>query len=227
MNRFQRNVIVAVAIMFVFVVLIQYNSYDGVTQYGNERERYYPTAREYWTGLPISKNNPLYHDPTKNWSKFEAKKEEFKGRFEGNTRSNFTMNGKNEQIHIERLTAIFDEFLGELGWNGIFEALQEFEDEGNIKWPASFAHWLGELLYSRTDTPRHAVEITSRDILHKAPLHASVWSAIEAQGLEDLDAMFSLVFDELCYFRDYPGMGETWISCMYLNWKDFRVTIQF
>ena len=215
MNRFQRNIIVAVAIVFVVVMLLQFNSYDNSSEFGgNGKDHYYPTlAEDYWTGLPISRNNPLYHDPSKDWKAFSERKEEMKRRFVHYTKDDWAI--KDDNNHDVILAAIFDEFAVDLGWNGVFDALQEYEDDGDVDFPSTFVHWLGELLYSRTDTPRHAVEVASRDILHKAPLHASVWSAIEDKGLEDLDAMFSLVFDELCYFRDYEGMGDQWISCKY------------
>jgi len=213
MNRFHRNIVVAVVIVFAIVALLQFNSFDSSSGFGS-KEEYYSTTPEYiWTGLPISSDNPLFHDPTKDWNDFISKTEELKKVFSVYNEDDWSVLNKNID-NSKIFKDLFDEYEVYIGWNGIFDALVEHEKDYS-KLPSNFKHWIGEELYSRTDTPKHAVEIASRNILKKAPLHGVVWSAIEDKGLEDLDAMFSLVFDELCYFKDYDGMGDQWISCKY------------
>ena len=213
MNNSKRNsIVIALVIVFSIVLLLQFNSF-GSSEFGSySNPEYDSTTSNYWTGLPISYDNPLFHDPTKDWNDFEPKKEELKKIFSGYDEDDWSVEGENDNSAV--LKSLFDEYEIYIGWNGIFDALVEHEEDYS-KLPSNFKHWIGEELYSRTDTPKHGVEIASRNILKKAPLHGVVWSAIEDKGLEDLDAMFSLVFDELCYFRDYEGMGDQWISCKY------------
>jgi len=223
MKHIKRNLIVFVVIVLLIVFGLHFSTFNAssdfgsysvtevysTTVYGNVE---YDSAEYIWTGLPISSDNPLFHDPTKDRDNFISKKEELKKIFSFYNEDDWSVERENNNSKIFK--DLFDEYEVYIGWNGIFDALVEHEKDYS-KLPSNFKHWIGEELYSRTDTPKHAVEITSRNILKKAPLHGVVWSAIEDKGLEDLDAMFSLVFDELCYFKDYDGMGDQWISCKY------------
>ena len=211
MGHAQRNLIIFVIIVVIAVLGLHFSTLNDSSEFGSLTETY-STTIGYWTGLPISSDNPLFHDPTKDRNDFQSKKEELKKIFSGYDEDDWSVEGENDNSEIFK--ALFDEYEICIGWNGIFDALVEHGEQYS-KQPRDFCHWLGEELYSRTDTPRHGIEIASRDILYQAPIHGFVWSAIEDKGLEDLDAMFSLVFDELCYFRDYDGMGVQWISCKY------------
>ena len=121
---------------------------------------------------------------------------------------------QNDDLWMDMVT----KYSTELGWNGILDALDEYyktaEDDLSLRF-----HNIGEIIASYAVKPKHAVEITSRNNLHKAPLHGAVWQIIMdfKEHNDDNKAMFDFAENELCYFKNYEGMGTTWISCEYID----------
>ena len=157
-----------------------------------------------WTGIPISKNNPLYSDVDKSThiNGMKLLKEQLLA---------FTKDQweENDELWID----IFDDFENIVGWNGIFDAIAEAETE--LKYDsASRRHALGEELYNRTPNVKFGVEIAARNILHKAPLHGLIWKEIEAFGVSNIEE-FLIRSDEICFFKNAKDMGNVWISCKF------------
>ena len=167
---------------------------------------------EGWTGLPISYDNDLYKHPNES--------PRYQSAFKGVLKTLLTTPRKEIIENDELWIDLAAKYTPELGWNGFFDAMQEAY-KFNLDDISSRFHSIGEILVGYTKKPRHAVEITSRNYLHKAPLHGAVWQIIMnfKEKNEDNNAMFDLVKNELCYFKDYDGMANTWISCKFLKFK--------
>ena len=163
-----------------------------------------------WTGLPISFDNSLYKHPNESPRYQSAYKGVMKVLYTSPKRDII----QNDDLWMDMVT----KYSTELGWNGILDALDEYyktaEDDLSLRF-----HNIGEIIASYAVKPKHAVEITSRNNLHKAPLHGAVWQIIMdfKEHNDDNKAMFDFAENELCYFKNYEGMGTTWISCEYID----------
>lgn len=167
----------------------------------SESEYFVP---EGWTGIPLSKNNPLYSDVNDSTHKrgMELLIEHL-----------LTFTKEQWEENDESWIDIFDEYEDIVGWNGIFDAIAEVETE--LKYDsAERRHFLGEELYKHTPNIKFGVEIASRNILHKAPLHGLIWKEIEAYGVSDIEK-FLKRSDEICFFKNAKDMGNIWISCKF------------
>ena len=159
-----------------------------------------------WTGLPISYDNDLFIDPTTGGKKYQVAYSNLVKTLLTMPRAKFMTGGN------DLWDDIANKYCPIIGWNGYFDAvLEAFKINGVESSP--MVHALGEILGQHATRPRHAVEVASRDILHKAPLHGSVWVSIEEFGASDIDKMFDLVNNELCFFKTEENMGNIWISC--------------
>ena len=164
-----------------------------------------------WSGLPLSFDNPLYLDP----------------------KVPEVVQHRNELVAILEKFSLDDWYYNEgwpsllygyenlIGWNGIFDAVKQAQEELDIDVPSRL-HSLGEILANSTliTKNRYIVEITSRDILHKAPMHGGVWSIVNKlldnfTASHNIAALFSTIDEELCFFKNEDNMGNIWISCTY------------
>ena len=89
-------------------------------------------------------------------------------------------------------------------------------------------HHIGEYIFSKATNVKDGIEICSRPILSKAPLHGYVWAAIQSfssnhfQNLESsqylprdkLKDLFEFVDQELCYFRTANNMSNIYVTCI-------------
>ena len=165
---------------------------------------------EGWTGLPLSYDNDLYKDPIIGGNRFRAAYGSLSKELLLMPQADFLSDSETVW------SKIISKYTPIIGWNGFFDAFDEMQFKRNLGPKLSpVIHAFGEFLGRAATRPRHAVEISSRDILHKAPLHGSVWVSIEAAGASDIDRLFDLVYNELCYFKDDENMGNVWISCKY------------
>ena len=101
---------------------------------------------------------------------------------------------------------------------------------------SSLVHYLGEYIYAKVKTSgnvTYGIELCSRNILSKAPLHGYVWSAINEssniylKGLSDeekeislsdpkfLQFLFNFVDTKLCYFKTVANMTKIYSSCLF------------
>ena len=77
-------------------------------------------------------------------------------------------------------------------------------------------HW-GKYAATKTTNRRYAIEVCSRDIFLFATLHGVVWESIENfENIENNEAVFEFVRDELCYFKNYENMANTYMACLFL-----------
>jgi len=162
-------------------------------------------SRYFWSGLTISPGNSLYHAP-EDFISFRSNIETFKTKVSSNL-----SNDDSDQLWESTI----EEILPLIGWNGVFDAFTELLEEG-FDLPASRKHWFGKLVFEQAELPRYAIEITSRNILHQAPLHRVVsLYIIEAQKNDsiNLDEFYKFIYSDLCYFREEPGFGSMFISC--------------
>ena len=159
-----------------------------------------------WTGLPLSKGNTLYVDYKKSQENLD-KFYQFLNILEG---FDFVQWNTDD----DSWASLIHEYKSFIGWNGVFDAVEQAEENIGNEF-AKRLHALGELLATEDVPGRYLVEITSRDMLHKAPMHGAVWTIISRIGTGDLDALFEAVDEELCFFKSYPTMGNIWISCLF------------
>lgn len=159
----------------------------------------------YWTGLPISEGNPLYVDPLTDITKFLAATLSFK--------KNLILLSIQDYQNNSIFKPIMDKYVDLIGWNGVFDVISEVQpDMGkSVERP----HWLGEQLYEASKIyPRHfGIELASRDILHKAPLHGLVWMHAQEVGVSDITKFKKLVEEELCYFKNEENFGNLYLGC--------------
>ena len=163
---------------------------------------------EGWAGLPISYDNPLYKNPADGGFRYQAAYKSLVKHLLIITQEDFVSQDE------ELWDPIFSKYTPIIGWNGFFDAFLEARTKRNImKEDLPLKHSFGEFIIKRSPRPRFAIEVTSRDMLSKAPLHGAVWASIEAAGIMDIDVLFNLVNNELCYFKNDDNMGNIWISC--------------
>lgn len=164
--------------------------------------------KNYWTGLPISKGNPLYVDPLQDITRYTAATLSF-------TKSLIFLSLT--QFQDDKIfEPIMNKYVDIIGWNGIFDVVDSAQKVMKID-SVSRLHWLGEALYKAAVNypPHFGIEIASRDTLHKAPLHGFVWEHIQAVGISDLKKFTKLIDEELCYYRDAENLANSFLSCMY------------
>ena len=206
MRRGVTTITLVICILFLVVFLnlsIQLDPGPHTT-ISNDKSSSETFIPEGWTGIPISKNNPLYSDVNNPTHKNGMKR--LVDRLLTLTREQWIEND-------ELWSNIFDEYENIVGWNGIFDAIVEVETE--LKYDnAQRRHAFGEELYKRTPNIKFGVEIASRNILYKAPLHGLIWKEIEATGVSDT-VKFLEMSDEICFFKHTKDMGNIWISCKY------------
>ena len=190
----------------IVVSLLYFYTYNEQNQLGS----YTRESREYeWTGLPISMDNDLFYDPSNEWEFFTETKRSLKKYLSTLTEDQWDNDD-------ELFLSLTSEYTPMIGWNGFFDALNEYQKEYK-KITLSRVHWFGEVIYADAKKPHHAIEITSRDILHKATLHGAVWAAVSEKDFTSTQSLFDLVNNELCYFRTEPGFGNTYMGCKYNN----------
>ena len=164
------------------------------------------TTHDYWTGLPISPSNTLYKNPYTDHINFENNVQKLYVELQ----SIATNSEDSDEIWRNAI----NKYKQNIGWNGVFDAiLTLFNSDAKVS--KSRLHWFGSMVYEDAKIPQHAIEITSRDILHKAPLHEVVWSYIVNYNYEDVQELFDFVEQKLCYFRTVPELGSIWISCKF------------
>lgn len=59
------------------------------------------------------------------------------------------------------------------------------------------------------------IEVAAAPDLGHAQLHGAVWHAVMSRDADTYEEMIAFVEAELCYFRDYPGMFDIYLSCMF------------
>ena len=151
----------------IVVSVLYFYTYNEQNQLGS----YTRDTREYvWTGLPISIDNDLFYDPSNAWEFFVESKRSLKTYLS-------TLNEDQWNSDDELFLSLTSEYTPMIGWNGFFDALNEYQEEYE-KIKLTRIHWFGEVIYADAKKPHYAIEITSRDILHKAPLHGAVWAAV-------------------------------------------------
>ena len=160
---------------------------------------------EYWTGLPISASNSMYKDPHTNADEFYSNLSKFKEEIKQFSSKDWATNST--------LLPVLATYKPHIGWNGLFDGINQVREETGNSPSQERMHWLGFLVYQDASEPRHAIEITSRDILHKAPMHQAVWEYIIDHDDETPESIHNFVMSELCYFRDEPNKANIWISC--------------
>ena len=178
---------------------------------------------EGWTGLPLSLDNPTYFNP--NDTNVVLHRKEFVKRLKSISKINWIKTEKDQEW--EEMLQHYESLIG---WNGIFDAVQQVQTELRFEIPSRL-HFIGEVLArsAMITKNRHIIEITSRDMLHKAPMHAGVW--VITKNLLDIyeqtgnhTALFDTIDDELCFFKYEDLMGNIWISCSLLFFVGFFVS---
>lgn len=171
-----------------------------------------------WSGIPLSLDNPLYKDP--------ASAEVIEGRTElANKLISFS---KADWVLSKEWPNLLYKYEVIIGWNGIFDAVDEAQKTLDID-ISSRLHNLGEVLAQSklVTNNRYVTEITSRDILHRAPMHGGVWYIMK--GLLDdytatanISTLFQKIDEELCFFKNETNMAYAWISC-YHSFSYFNI----
>lgn len=212
--------VIIVVVLFALLFFIFYISssssnidveYDGDRQVRNSIRSEDPFMPEGWTGIKISRDNPLFVDPKEDEKRYHAGYLSLKKILLLMDRDDWF----DAEISWENLLTKYEKIIG---WNGMFDVIDDVQKI--LKFEAvSRLHSLGENLYSHAPRAKYAVEISSRNMLHKAALHGSVWQAIAAFGTSDLDALFKFIDEELCFFKSEKDMGNIWISCNYKNYN--------
>ena len=169
-----------------------------------------------WSGLPLSIDNPAYFDqsdPDVLMYKSEMVK----------TMKSINIMEWARADSDPQWEAILEKYETLIGWNGIFDAVEQAQTELGID-VARRLHVIGEVLARSPmiTKNRYVIEITSRDMLHKAPMHGGVW--IITKNLLDnyavsgkFSELFETIDEELCFFKNEDDMGNIWISCMYFS----------
>ena len=94
-------------------------------------------------------------------------------------------------------------------------------------------HYLGEYIFSKSTNTKDGIEICSRKLLGKAPLHGFVWAAVitYAENLfpdtsdflqinwsqDQLTDFAEYINNEICYFRSEANMSHIYRSCSFLR----------
>lgn len=225
----------------IFVV-VEYNESSGVEQHGGNmqmmdmseagqsmREKYADKIKKVNNGgrflkvlrkvrekphLHPSEDNPLYVSLGESSAKID-KMIEFGNDF-------IDANALQHDSDIPASYAVLDQYLPIIGLNGVLESLAVYQLVG-VGFNTYSLHKLGEYAESRMGSASYTqlVEVVTYDLLHHAPLHGAMWSAIRSKfGNQD---PFSIVPSELqaytdehlCFYEDYPDMEGNWISCVH------------
>ena len=167
-----------------------------------------------WGGLPLSIDNPAYVDQSD--PDVQKHKSELVSTMKAINILDWAREDKDPQWE-----AILREYETLIGWNGIFDALDQAQTELGID-VARRLHVIGEVLANSpmVTNPRHVIEITSREMLHKAPMHGGVWiitkNLLDRYGASgNFSALFETIDEELCFFKNEDNMGNIWISCVH------------
>jgi len=191
-----------------FIVLFYF--WISTQSYTNSSDGYFSSSSyvdnthfmpEGWNGLPVSINNNLYLNESKE-TKFYQKqllKE--------------IMNLPIDDWENDNWLWLLDYYVPLIGWNGFTDALGDSKHLG-LKPNAYVYHHVGELIGEAAAEPEFAIELTARNTMHKSPLHGAVWSLItDYPYTNDPSTLFDYVDHRLCYFRDQKEMFNIWISC--------------
>ena len=73
-----------------------------------------------------------------------------------------------------------------------------------------FGEWLATIAMGRW---RDMIEIAASPDLGHAQLHGAVWHAVLQRNASTAEDMIAFVEEELCFFRDEPGMFDIYRSC--------------
>lgn len=158
-----------------------------------------------WSGIAVSYDNKLYVDPEEKPQVYQAGVLSLQKWLILMTQDEFSDDDK-------LFDYLVDKYANIIGWNGIFQTIQDTQVILGYQ-SATRYHWLGESLMAHSDTAKHAMEIASVDMLHRAPMHGVVWAYIEELGTDDRDKLQKLIYEDLCFFQDMDNQGRAWLSC--------------
>lgn len=159
-----------------------------------------------WTGLPISFDNKLFVDPEDDPKRYNAG-------YKSLYKILILMSDVDWETADERWERLLTRYESIIGWNGIFDVVNDAQTFLR-KDSARRLHRLGEALFAHSTNHTHAVEVSARELLHKAPLHSAVWETIEEIGTSDINKLFEVINNDLCWFKTAKNMGNIWLSCM-------------
>lgn len=158
-----------------------------------------------WKGLPISMENPYFVDQSRNPGEYHRKLENLKYQIQGMTEEQFRL-GEDSWAEIYR------EYSGDIGWNGIFQAVEEVILSGTTKSMKSLRiKQIGESLYHISNRVRYFFEIASQ----WGTWNLLIQHAIHSKGLEYPEEIISFISEELCFYKYAPlPSSNDWPQCM-------------